>query len=105
MNGLPANVGAGVKRTVAGTSVPTMTNLPRASTQRTGSGKPDMAAAAAMASLVSLGDEDEAVPSCAFSDLIYELRSPDDTVHYEGGIWQALFERLSWSGNHEATPG
>ena len=95
MNGLPANFGAGVKRTVAGAAVPTMTNLPRASTQRTGGGKPDMAAAAAMASLVSLGDEDEGVPSCAFSDLIYEFRSPDDMVHYEGGIWQALKQRLS----------
>ena len=52
-NGLQPNTGAaGVKRTVTGTAVPTMTNLPRASNQRVGSGRSDMAAAAAMASLV-----------------------------------------------------
>ena len=62
VTGLQNNVSAGVKRTVTGTAVPTISTLPRVNIPRVGSGRPDMAAAAAVASLVSLGNKNAVVP-------------------------------------------
>lgn len=78
LHGPPAPGGAGVKRTVTGTAVPTMTNLPRASAPRTGAGRPDMAAAAAMASLVSCCPRDpvEVVPGAVLDPLTCGPRNP-----------------------------